>query len=253
MNLIRADRVFKTLQPIQFDPVTREQLCMVHDADFVNEVLEFNTPDGFGAIDHEDMRRILATNGAMLAAGRHAMKHGHAFAPVSGFHHAGFDYNGGFCTFNGLMVTAVDALRNGAKKVCILDLDGHYGDGTDHIIEHMKLGESIKNFTRRNPFNKEDELMGQLDCILIADWDLVIYQAGADSILWDEGGAGFIDYPLWKLKDKYIFQTCKEEGIPVVWNLAGGYSGNRTIMAHYSTWEAFKHTFLQELVIGSKP
>ena len=48
------------------------------------------------------------TSGAMLAAARDALANGWgAVAPCSGFHHAGYDFAGGFCTFNGLMVTAL--------------------------------------------------------------------------------------------------------------------------------------------------
>ena len=43
----------------------------------------------------------------MLSAAREALRCGAvAAAPCSGFHHAGYDKAEGFCTFNGLMVTA---------------------------------------------------------------------------------------------------------------------------------------------------
>ena len=52
----------------------------------------------------------------MIAATRQAIIDGIACSPSSGFHHAGFDYNGAFCTFNGLLV-AVQALRGNSTFV----------------------------------------------------------------------------------------------------------------------------------------
>jgi len=52
----------------------------------------------------------------------------------------------GFCTFNGLVVTARRLLEEGAvQRVMILDCDMHYGDGTDAIITRLHLDNSIHN------------------------------------------------------------------------------------------------------------
>jgi acetoin utilization deacetylase AcuC-like enzyme len=65
-----------------------------------------------------------------------ALQHGVACAPVSGFHHAGYYTARGFCTFNGLMAAAVQLRKDSrVHRVMILDLDQHYGDGTDDILQ----------------------------------------------------------------------------------------------------------------------
>jgi acetoin utilization deacetylase AcuC-like enzyme len=109
-----------------------------HDADYVRGVLELRLPNGFGDCSPGVAASLPYTSGAMLAAARHAWRRGRtAVAPCSGFHHAGWAHGGGFCTFNGLMVTAAALRAEGARKVGILDCDMHDGDGTDDIIDAL--------------------------------------------------------------------------------------------------------------------
>ncbi|NOX86070.1 MAG: histone deacetylase [Chlorobi bacterium] len=48
-------------------------------------------------------------------------------------HHAGFERPAGFCLFNNIAIAA-QKLVNEGKKVFILDIDGHHGDGTQNIF-----------------------------------------------------------------------------------------------------------------------
>ena len=49
-------------------------------------------------------------------------------------HHAGKDYLGGYSYINNAAVAAGQALANGAKRVAILDVDYHHGNGTQDIF-----------------------------------------------------------------------------------------------------------------------
>ena len=49
-------------------------------------------------------------------------------------HHAGIDLYGGYCFINNAAVAAQRFLDNGAKKVAILDVDFHHGNGTQDIF-----------------------------------------------------------------------------------------------------------------------
>ena len=55
-----------------------------------------------------------------------------------------------------------------------------------------------------------------------SDCDVLIYQAGADCHIDDPLGGIFTTEQL-KRRDRIVFETCKEIGLPVAWNLAGGY------------------------------
>ena len=49
-------------------------------------------------------------------------------------HHAGPDYGMGFCYFNNISIAAEYLLRNGDRKIAIVDPDVHHGNGTEHVF-----------------------------------------------------------------------------------------------------------------------
>jgi acetoin utilization deacetylase AcuC-like enzyme len=49
-------------------------------------------------------------------------------------HHAGADFFGGYCFLNNAALAAQHLLDDGAKKVAILDIDYHHGNGTQSIF-----------------------------------------------------------------------------------------------------------------------
>jgi acetoin utilization deacetylase AcuC-like enzyme len=49
-------------------------------------------------------------------------------------HHAGSDYCGGYCYLNNAAIAAERALEAGRKRVAILDVDYHHGNGTQDIF-----------------------------------------------------------------------------------------------------------------------
>ena len=54
------------------------------------------------------------------------------------------------------------------------------------------------------------------------DCDLILYQAGADPHINAPLG-GFKTTAQLQCRDKLVFLLCHQSGIPVAWNLAGGY------------------------------
>ena len=49
-------------------------------------------------------------------------------------HHAGADYMGGYCYLNAAAIAAESAISAGRKRVAILDIDYHHGNGTQDIF-----------------------------------------------------------------------------------------------------------------------
>jgi acetoin utilization deacetylase AcuC-like enzyme len=49
-------------------------------------------------------------------------------------HHAGSDFFGGYCFLNNAAIAAQSLLDRGAKRVAILDVDYHHGNGTQEIF-----------------------------------------------------------------------------------------------------------------------
>jgi acetoin utilization deacetylase AcuC-like enzyme len=101
-------------------------------------------------------RSLPYTTGSMLSAARHVLRHGGAAcAPCSGFHHASFESSWGYCTFNGLMVTAAVLRQEGlVGKVGIIDCDTHPGDGTQDIISRLGAASWVRHFTAGEDFDQ---------------------------------------------------------------------------------------------------
>jgi len=218
------------IEIVEPEPVVVDELARAHDRKFVVDVLECRTNNGFGNRSREVADSLPYTSGAMLAAARRAIETGGAAAaPCSGFHHAGYDRAEGFCTFNGLMVTAL-ALKEEklVRRVGILDLDMHYGNGTDNIIR--KLGIAwIRHFSAGLNWSRPDQaktfleegLAEQLEPMM-HDVDIILYQAGADPHISDPYG-GWMTTEELRERDCFVFEMLRDCGVPVAWNLAGGY------------------------------
>ena len=208
-------------------PASVEDLCLAHAARYVRGVLSLSIDNGFGNTLPEVAATLPWTNGAMVDAARIALHEGVAVAPVSGFHHACHDEGGGYCTFNGLIVAARVLRRERAvQRVGILDFDQHYGNGTTQIIRELDLG-WIEHYSAAADWDQPSQAEAFLDAIpdLLArfrDCDLLLYQAGADPHHRDPLG-GWLTTAQLRERDRRVFKGCRSMGLPVAWNLAGGY------------------------------
>ena len=213
---------------IPFDAVAITELQSVHDPQYVLDVFSGECPNGHGNTEPAIAESTLWTVGSMVAAAEDALKYGVACSPSSGFHHASYGSNHGFCTFNGLMVAACRLLRKWpVRKVGILDCDWHYGDGTDDIIKELGMESSILHLTSGsrdlpNPRAYHEWLRRAVDTLIQAKVEIVLYQAGADAHRDDPLG-GILDEAELAERDRFVLDHLASHGIPVAWNLAGGY------------------------------
>lgn len=213
---------------ISFQPVTPAQLAVAHDPKFVRAVLAGESRNGFGNTDANVAASLPYTTGSLVAAARHAVLHNEAVcSPTSGFHHAGYASPEGYCTFNGLMVTAILLHQAGlVQRVGILDCDVHWGNGTEQIIRKLGIG-WIEHHTMGAHFHgRSDASHGEFERWLglaidqCMACDLVIYQAGADAHVDDPLG-GVLTTRQMSARDRMVFERLGHR--PLVWNLAGGY------------------------------
>ena len=213
---------------LSFEPVSRMDLYRAHTKAYVDGVLDCELANGFGGMQPDVALSLPFTSGAMLGAAREAMANAQvACAPVAGFHHAHYSSPGGFCTFNGLMVTALALLASGeAQRIGILDLDQHYGDGTDDILAavgpvnvmHTTAGARKRTAKDAEPF------LSRLPEVVAAfsDCTVLLYQAGADPHIKDPLG-GWMTTEQMMRRDRIVFEGAKQIGVPIAWDLAGGY------------------------------
>ena len=207
-----------------------EVIAQAHDPAYVARVLQLTSLNGFGNTSPSVARSLVHTVGAMFSATLAAMRDGKpAAALCSGFHHASYGAGGGFCTFNGLVVAAFEARKAGAKKVGILDLDEHYGNGTDNIIKTLRLSKWVEHFTAGAHYVKPSQAKTFLKALpgimrqRFHGCDVLIVQLGADPYVLDPLG-GWLTMEQLAMRDRIVFETARQMGLPVAWNLAGGYS-----------------------------
>ncbi len=126
-------------------PVAKETLELVHSRKYIDYV-EQMCEKGKGTLDTGDTPAtpglfegsLAAVGGSVDAAeGIAEGRFQHAFNPGGGLHHAHPNYAAGFCVFNDIAV-AVRILQKkfGYKRIAIVDVDGHHGDGTQDIFYH---------------------------------------------------------------------------------------------------------------------
>lgn len=209
-------------------PATVEDIARAHLPSFVDAVLSCQSANGFGNRSDAVAKSLPYTSGAMLAAARKSLRNGRvAVAPCSGFHHAGYSQATGYCTFNGLMVTAMALHASGAvRRVGILDFDQHYGNGTDDIIDRLCI-DWISHYSAAPNFGFQAEAKRFLATVpsLVAGMkgcDVILFQAGADPHIDDPLG-GWLTTKQLRERDRLVFELAAKLGIPVAWNLAGGY------------------------------
>ena len=243
-GLVTAASVFApTLPPTEW-------LELVHDPAYVQAYYT-------GTLDPKAQRRIglpwspalvnrtrIALGGSILMA-KLAIEFGIACNMAGGTHHAFANMGSGFCIFNDLAISARVIQQLGlAKKILIVDLDVHQGDGTAAIFQGDS---SVFTFSMHCDINfpskkqtsdldvplregmEDGEYLTTLaqylpDLLSQVKPDLVLYDAGVDPHINDTLGklaltnTGIFD------RDLYVLNTCVSQGYPVACVIGGGYA-----------------------------
>ncbi len=220
------------IEMMKVRPLTVDELCLAHDPSYVQGILKGRIKNGFDNKSIEIAKSLLWTTGSFVSAAVHAHQYREStFSPTSGFHHACYDQAAGFCTFSGLTIAAILLKKRfGAKKIGILDLDSHSGDGTDQtlhktgytsLVEHYSLG-----YNDVTIYNNKQWLTDLSDLIRnrFSDCEVLFYQAGVDCHIDDpEVDSGHFTTEQIAERERIVYTTCRELNLPVVTNLAGGY------------------------------
>ncbi len=108
------------------EPVSEELLLRVHTPEMVRRVKL--TGDYEGAV-----YSAAGTVQAVEEIGRGSIDNAFVFVGF-GDHHAGRDFYGGRCYFNGAVLALTRLKERGVKRFAIVDTDGHHGDGTRDLV-----------------------------------------------------------------------------------------------------------------------
>ena len=228
-----------------------EEIAVAHDLNYVKGILNAKLNNGFGNKSQDVAKSLQWTTGSFFCAAVYAyLQKRNTFSPTSGFHHAGYNFANGFCTFNGLAIAAILLRKqHKAQRIGILDLDAHAGDGTEHIIDKTNCRDFITHYSLGyHDIQKHNnvEWLENLPILIkqhFAYCDVLFYQAGVDCHEDDpEVYSGHFTTAQMYTRDKHVYATCNELKIPVVTNLAGGYQKplQKILDLHNMTAKAFQ-------------
>ena len=122
-------------------PCSFETLNEAHSKDYILKIKDKSLDllgqkkIGFPLNDSVIQRSFVATGGTVLAS-KLAINHGLACNTAGGSHHATFNEGAGFCVFNDVAVATRYLQKKGyARRILIVDLDVHQGNGTADIFK----------------------------------------------------------------------------------------------------------------------
>lgn len=114
---------------------TRDELLRVHSSEYISEVLD-SYRCGQWAGNRPDLSELAQyfVGGTLMALDLLLRSESLTAIHFPGAkHHAQFDYSSGFCVFADFALAAEIASNDFKKKVAILDIDAHHGDGTENL------------------------------------------------------------------------------------------------------------------------
>jgi len=133
---------------VDIEPVSREDLELVHDAAYIDTVLEasrdpwtFKTRRGIGPGDTPATHGIHEAAALVCASTTTALRGvvegdaQRAFSVAGGLHHAHRDHAAGFCVYNDPAVAIAILTRDHpGLRVAYVDIDAHHGDGVQEAF-----------------------------------------------------------------------------------------------------------------------
>jgi len=193
----------------------------------------------------------LAVSGTIIAA-RKALKDGVAVNLAGGYHHASAQRGEGFCLFADVGVAVAELRASGELKqddqIMIIDLDAHQGNGNEHVFRddpnvHI-LDMYNKDVYPHDVFAREridmdipvvsgineDSYLSLLRDKLplfiesVQEPKLVFYIAGTDILAKDPLGSMNVSAKGVLERDKIVFNTLVDAGIPFAMVTSGGYT-----------------------------
>ncbi|MCK4540333.1 histone deacetylase [Candidatus Parcubacteria bacterium] len=186
------------------------------------------------------------TGGTVLGA-ELAMEEGWAINLAGGYHHTKADTSGGFGFYADVPIAVNKLWQNNPKlKVLIIDLDAHQGNGNEAIFKDDPRVFILDMYHEDN-YPKDDKVKKYIDfdipvgfmdtqgylAIINRDIPKAIEQSQPDLIIYNAGTDIYSRDPLGKMnvskegiikRDEVIFRYAKENNIPILMVLSGGYA-----------------------------
>ena len=228
-----------------------ETMKTSHSLKYINDIknktldIKLQKKIGFPINDSVVRRSFVATGGTVLAS-KLALDSKLACNTAGGSHHATFNFGAGYCVFNDVAVAANYLKKKGyAKKILILDLDVHQGNGNSEIFQNdkdvltfsMHCGTNYPAKKSKSDIdvplneNMEDKeylniLYNNLKKLDENSYDFVFYIAGVDIHYEDRLGKLKITDEGINKRDQIVVEHFNSKNISLCGVLGGGYNKN---------------------------
>lgn len=248
-----------------------KHIVAVHDPEYFYDLLNIMISPkmarkiGFPLSEELVERERIIADGTIRGC-EYALKNGIAMNIAGGTHHAYSGHGEAFCMLNDQAIGARYLLNKGlAKKILIVDLDVHQGNGTAEIFQN---DESVFTFSMHGasnyPFKKEESdldialpkgtndetylstLKKELPQLIKNEQpDFIFYLCGVDILESDKLGTLGMSVEGCKKRDEFVLSTCHRLKIPVQCSMGGGYSPDIKIIvnAHANTFRIAQNLY----------
>ncbi len=210
-------------------------------------------------ISQQLVEREFIIAGGTIEGALKSLESGISFNIAGGTHHAHSSHGEAFCMLNDQAIAARYLLdHQHAKKVLIIDLDVHQGNGTAEIFKKEERVFTFSMHGKKNyPFKKEnsdwdialeDDTGDEVYLNLLndtlprlferADPDFVFYLSGVDVVDTDRLGRLGLSIEGCKKRDEQVLKFCHKRSLPAQCSMGGGYSKDIKLIieAHANTF-----------------
>ena len=217
-------------------------------------------------ISQQLVEREFIIAGGTVEGALKSIESGISFNIAGGTHHAHSSHGEAFCMLNDQAIAARYLLdHQHAKKVLIIDLDVHQGNGTAEIFKQEERVFTFSMHGKKNyPFRKEnsnwdialeDQTGDEVYLNLLndalprlfgrVDPDFVFYLSGVDVVDTDRLGRLGLSIEGCKKRDEQVLKFCQKRSLPVQCSMGGGYSKDIKLIieAHANTYRVAQQIF----------
>ena len=232
------------------EALDEETILLTHDLEYWNKLKNLDLTKkeirniGFPLSEKLVTRGTHISNGTIQCA-LFAQQYGVSLNVAGGTHHAFTNKGEGFCLLNDIAIASNYLLReNLAKKILVVDLDVHQGNGTAQIFEKedrvftfsmhgaknypvrketSDLDIGLPDKTTDTPYLKvlNETLPALIDKV---EPDFIFYLSGVDVLETDKLGRLSMSLRGCKERDRIVLHHCHVNEIPVAVSMGGGYS-----------------------------
>ena len=217
-------------------------------------------------ISQQLVEREFIIAGGTIEGALKSFESGISFNIAGGTHHAHSSHGEAFCMLNDQAIAARFLLdHQHAKKVLIIDLDVHQGNGTAEIFKKEERVFTFSMHGEKNyPFRKEnsdwdialedntgDEVYLNLlndtlpQLFKRVDPDFVFYLSGVDVVDTDRLGRLGLSIEGCKKRDEQVLKFCHNRSLPAQCSMGGGYSKDIKLIieAHANTYRVAQQIY----------